>query len=223
MNILEFFKQVADAVINRPLTIIPAVLVFAVSVYIFLWALRTATAHGFWKTITIAFSALIAAVTLLTLVIVFARYVTYWAVPQGQDLFGDAFGVLTQDQASASAQSANNTNVTKGDDPITALEKVLGLDKLLGSLPSTKPQTAPQPQPTPPPQPQPQPQPTPPGDSSLLPGEQPAISQQIGGNGSAVLGGACSTVYATSGDLICSKDCGMTWRSLSYPGVCYNK
>lgn len=38
-----------------------------------------------------------------------------------------------------------------------------------------------------------------------------------------VLGASCSRAYEMDGDLVCSLDCGMTWRSLSNPGVCYNQ
>lgn len=41
-----------------------------------------------------------------------------------------------------------------------------------------------------------------------------------------VLGGKCLVPYATStqnSDYVCSVDCGMTWRSLSHPGICYKE
>jgi len=44
------------------------------------------------------------------------------------------------------------------------------------------------------------------------------------GSGKHILGGECSVPYARSNqdsDLICSPDCGMTWRSEAHPGVCY--
>lgn len=43
-------------------------------------------------------------------------------------------------------------------------------------------------------------------------------------SGKHILGGRCPILYATSVqnlDLVCSKDCGGTWRSKSNPGVCY--
>ena len=43
-------------------------------------------------------------------------------------------------------------------------------------------------------------------------------------SGRHILGGECFVPYARSdqdSDLICSVDCGMTWRSISHPGVCY--
>lgn len=43
------------------------------------------------------------------------------------------------------------------------------------------------------------------------------------GAGSLQLGQSCGKYAEIIGDFVCSKDCGMTWRSVSNPGKCYNR